>query len=735
MQKGATNASKDSAAKETAISIAQMAKEAEEITDLLEALKEELERKEALLAKVEETLEETESVLESKIEKIVEKDQKLKKIEESLVKKDAQLSKIEELLRRKEEDVAIQEEELQTNAALEYLSFRTREEELIQKEGEVGEKAKMIESVENLDDIVKMIEEKEQELGDIERNLKAAVEAKGIDISQLSAADLEGFLKRDEELKRREEEIRIRQEHMEQMEKRIQEEEEELRNEAVRLRERMTDSDSVGSVELERKETELKTMENELMKSQKEIASFKQALEKLEITLREREEDLKYREMEMEKEREELIAKSGMDKNELAQMMASEEEIKFQIDKELKKREKEITEKVMRKSEIRTNQLMKKIEMLETRNEELETLEERLESARAEIEMKERQLSERFDEIAYAEQKLTKREQRLMDDRYTIDEERKKLQAATGYDGAAMDEELKLKTEELELMEKKMKEREEFLRQKEAEMERLESKLIDADIEMEAAVEAEREVTKIKTGIRRIDDLLYGGFPPNSNILIYGPNYTGKLTFINNFIAQGLRKGIPAIYILTDKTPDELKDSLKVMLPKVDAIEKKGLLKYVDAYSKGMGFDADNPNAVYIENTTDMEEINMAVTNIQKTFPDTVKWHKIAFYTLSTIMRYSDAMQVFRFLQILTSRNKRAGATSVYCLDQGMFDESDVQTLKSQMGGVLEFKKEDVKTFMRVEGVGDVRTPRWIEYSHSPKDIIIRGSFAEDHIR
>ncbi|MCK5561192.1 MAG: hypothetical protein KAJ51_11380 [Thermoplasmata archaeon] len=732
MQKGATNSD---AAKETAISIAQVAKEAEEITDLLEALKEELERKEALLAKVEETLEETENVLESKIEKIVEKDQKLKKIEESLVNKDGELNKIEDLLQRKGEDVAIQEEELQTNAALEYLSFRTREEDLILKETDVTEKTKLIENVENLDEIVKMIEEKEHELGEIEKNLRAAVEAKGIEIGDLTAADLEGFLKRDEELKRREEELKIRIEHMGQVEKRVREEEEELRNEAVRLREKLTDTDSFGSVELERKETELKTMENELLKSQKEIASFKQALEKLEITLKEREEDVKYREMELEKEREGIMQKAGMDKGELAQAMASEDEIKFQIDKELKKREREIEDKVKRKSDIRAQQLMKKIEMLETRNDELETLEDRLESARAEIEVKDTQLSERFDEIAYMEQKIAKREQRLLDERYSVEEERKKLQAATGIDGSAIDDELKLKTEELEIMERKMKEREEFLRQKESEMERLEAKLIDADIEMEAAVEAERDVTKIKTGVRRIDDLLYGGFPPNSNILVYGPPYTGKLTFINNFIVQGLRKGVPAVFILTDKTPDELKDSLKVMLPKIEAIEKKGLLKYVDAFSKSMGLDTDNPNAIYIENTTDMEEISMAVSNIQKTLPADIAYHKTAFYTLSTIMRYSDPMSTFRFLQILSSRNKRARAASVYCLDQGMFNESDVQTLKSLMGGVLEFKKEDVKTFLRVEGIGDVRTPRWIEYSHTPKDIIIRGSFAEDHIR
>ena len=100
------------------------AKEVEEIVEMLDALKEDLERKETLLMKVEETLEDTEKVLEKKIQEIVEKDNKLKNIEDILL--------------RKEEDMKIQEEELQTNAALEYLSFKVREEEIASLEDKIN---------------------------------------------------------------------------------------------------------------------------------------------------------------------------------------------------------------------------------------------------------------------------------------------------------------------------------------------------------------------------------------------------------------------------------------------------------------------------------------------------------------------------------------------------------------------------------------------------------------------
>jgi hypothetical protein len=51
------------------------------------------------------------------------------------------------------------------------------------------------------------------------------------------------------------------------------------------------------------------------------------------------------------------------------------------------------------------------------------------------------------------------------------------------------------------------------------------------------------------------------------------------------------------------------------------------------------------------------------------------------------------------------------------------------------MNGMVEFKEEDLKTFLRVEGIGDVRTKAWVQYSHTTKTINIMGSFAVDHIK
>jgi KaiC/GvpD/RAD55 family RecA-like ATPase len=698
---------------EKTMQIDMYTREIEEIADMLDALKEELERKEQLLLKVEETLEDTEKVLEDKVQSIVEKDDKLKQIEE--------------ILKRKEEDMLIQEEELQTNAALEYLSFRAREEEISEQMSDLTDKEKTIGIALNLEELDKQIQEREEFLKGLEESIKSGEAEVSLQSGQVDPKFLE-------EMESREAELRERVEDVKEIEGRLMEMEHELRERERELFERTQKqfeqggAAGSGSVDPE--------MVKKLEQKEKEVDIFKKQLEDMEVKLKEREEELKFRGNEIEQEREKLMDQMNMDKGELAQLMANEQEMKYQLEREKKRIEREISEKVQRKGDLRIQPLLKKIELLSQRNEELEGLEDKLERKNAEVEMREMQMRERFEELSYSEEKLSKREERLLQDRMGLEEDRKKVQASgKGGDIELMEEEIRLKNEELRQLEERLEERENFLREKELEMKRMESQIIEKDLDMEIAVEKEKDVAKIKTGVRRLDDLLFGGMPLNSNVFVYGPPFTGKLVLLNLFIAEGLRKGIPAIFVLTDKSPGEIREGLLQVLPKIDVYEKKGLLRYVDAYSRSIGIDIEDPNVVYVDKATDLDELGMAVTSIQKTLDKEHKFHKLAFHSVSTIMAYTDAMTTFRFLQTLTSRNKRAGAVSLYCMDYGMFSDSDVQTLKHLMNGILEFKVDDLKSYLRVEGICDVRTRGWIEYTHTTKTLSLKGSFAVDHIR
>jgi KaiC/GvpD/RAD55 family RecA-like ATPase len=207
----------------------------------------------------------------------------------------------------------------------------------------------------------------------------------------------------------------------------------------------------------------------------------------------------------------------------------------------------------------------------------------------------------------------------------------------------------------------------------------------------------------------------------------------GKQVLTNLFIADGLKRGVPAIYVVTDKTPKEVINSLRPILPNVEAFEKKGLLFWVDTFSRGMGLPEDHPNTKYVDKVTDLDGMTEAILEIQGGIK--ANYHKLVFHSVSTLLTYNDPTSTFRFLQNLTARSRWANCAALYIIDEGMQSDGDVATLKHLMNGMVEFKQEELKSYMRVEGICDIRTRGWVEYSHTTSSLNLLGSFAVNYIK
>ena len=69
---------------------------------------------------------------------------------------------------------------------------------------------------------------------------------------------------------------------------------------------------------------------------------------------------------------------------------------------------------------------------------------------------------------------------------------------------------------------------------------------------------------------------LLGGIPFGTNVLIYGPPFTGKEVLVNSFVGEGLKMGIPAIWVITEKSPKEIREEMMYVLSGYEEYEKKG---------------------------------------------------------------------------------------------------------------------------------------------------------------
>lgn len=240
---------------------------------------------------------------------------------------------------------------------------------------------------------------------------------------------------------------------------------------------------------------------------------------------------------------------------------------------------------------------------------------------------------------------------------------------------------------------------------------------------------------KISTGVIRLDELMGGGLDLATNTLLYGPPFVGKEVLLNLFILKGLKQDIPGILVLTDLTSAEKRSELTKIDPDFPKYEEKGLVCYVDSYSRSIGEEGDDPHTLYVDGNVNLNAIGVAVNEAESKLMGKADHLRLAFHSLSTLIAFVNAPATFRFLQIMTGRLRRSNAVALHTLEKGMHNDTEVQMFKHLMGGVVELMEDDAQTLMRVQGVGEVVTRDWINYTFTPTKIELIGSFAIERVR
>jgi KaiC/GvpD/RAD55 family RecA-like ATPase len=386
----------------------------------------------------------------------------------------------------------------------------------------------------------------------------------------------------------------------------------------------------------------------------------------------------------------------------------------------------------LKDAEARDRDLVRRENELRSKFEEIRIAAEELERKRAPLSFKEK-------ELGAWEQQLNIRKQ-------AMDIESRRLEQARA-DGEGLGSP-KMRGEEAKRLEdiqtevnrkeEELRARESFLVQQMEELKTLQSGAAEAQAEQfRVEVASDAAVAKVRSGVRRLDDLLFGGFPPGSQILVNGPAHTGKDVLARLFIAEGLKQGIPAIWVTTDKTYTQIRDEMVALVPSYSQFESKGLVRYVDLYARSLGITQAEPGVRLLSSTDKgvLDQLTQAVNSYSLEFKDKAPTYRLVFESVSTVTAYLDTSATFRFLQPFQGRRKLDGASSYYLLETGMHTESDLQTLEHMMDGSVNLKIDQLKTFLSVRGIAsDVQSRAWIGYTFAKKSFSL-GSFSLDHIR
>ena len=350
---------------------------------------------------------------------------------------------------------------------------------------------------------------------------------------------------------------------------------------------------------------------------------------------------------------------------------------------------------------------------------------EDLSKLRALLKYKEEELMRREEDLMYRE--------RLMEEsKKKFDNERKSLE---GLDAITLEKRLEHLRREIQRKEEEMIKKEKYLASKMEELRNMELGLIEDEIDLrDEERKKEISINKVHTGNQRFNDLLLGGYPFGSNIILHGPAFVGKEVLLNEFMAEGLKKGIPVLWVITDKTCMDIRKSMEIVLPGYTEYEKLNLVRYVDNYSRSIGDSDEDPYTTYIEDPGDHASLSKAVDEVTNQFLKDHEYYRLGFQSLSTFIAYSDSASAFRFLSPFVGKRRKSKAVCLYLLEKGMHGEQDIQMLGMIMDGMVEFNVDQMRTFLTVNGVGDVQTRGNVRYNWSNHGLSI-GSFTLDHIK
>ena len=238
---------------------------------------------------------------------------------------------------------------------------------------------------------------------------------------------------------------------------------------------------------------------------------------------------------------------------------------------------------------------------------------------------------------------------------------------------------------------------------------------------------------RLPTGTPRLDDLLLGGLPPRSHVVLVGDAFSGKEIALYAYIAEGLKRGEPALLVTAARSTAEISESLGVVLPQFREYEQMQSVTWIDASGSGT---TPGPNLMVAKSSDDRAGILTALVQAAKQAEAAAKGgpFRVGFFGLSALLAHADERASFSFLQNVVGILKPRNALAMYALEAGALSEAQVESLLGRMDGAIVFRQERDRTFLSVKGFGDVATRDWVEVRATSRNLIV-GSFALERIR
>ncbi|MCL4413088.1 MAG: hypothetical protein M1526_07035 [Candidatus Thermoplasmatota archaeon] len=337
-----------------------------------------------------------------------------------------------------------------------------------------------------------------------------------------------------------------------------------------------------------------------------------------------------------------------------------------------------------------------------------------------------RDMDSREASLRAKETDILDRERKLGAMQKSIEEEKTKLLTLAQ---VQRDEYLKVLETETKEKENAVNRRKKLLDIKEQEIKERQKSILKQEIDiLEEQLKSEFEERKVKTGVKKLDDLLTGGVPVPSNIMIYGPAFAGKEEMVYNIITSSIQRGLPSIILTFDRTSASILKNLSYFSPLVAGYLDLEMLHVIDTFTRTTNEEAESSGGItYLESQTDLEGVNKELNKISKELMKKSGSVVVAMFGFSSILNFLDRSQTLKFLQSFANERRDQNNIAFYLVEKGLRDESEIQAIAHFMDGIAEFKIEGSKSYIMVKGLTSVMSRDWIEVDFSKNNFNLKS--------
>ncbi len=254
---------------------------------------------------------------------------------------------------------------------------------------------------------------------------------------------------------------------------------------------------------------------------------------------------------------------------------------------------------------------------------------------------------------------------------------------------------------------------------------------------VKTSVKDARNVSFIDSGSPRLDQLLGGGLKMGDTVLVEGPPFCGKEVLLEQLLASSLKKGVPVIYVSTNRAMKEVMRSIIKRVPDFKEYNHRGMIRMYDLFSK---FKDDKVlrEGHRIFNIEDREDFQRFQGDLVFALEELVKTYHggmMIINSLSPLISQVDQNDLMKFLQVLIARSKSYRFTNILDMAAGVHSESVVNSVEYLMDGIMEFREQEMKNMCRMKGFSqNIMTRDWVEYIVKENNIHLVGSFMEERI-